>query len=82
MNRRELLREMSRVQATWVNRHASGTVVHMEIEVPRGTPSAWVHNVGLDHDGELLLDADTRYEVISVDPMGQFETRMKVRIVP
>ena len=58
------------------------SVVHMEFEVPRGTPSAWVHNVGLDHDGELLLDADTRYEVISVEPMGQFETRMKVRIVP
>jgi hypothetical protein len=58
------------------------SVVHMQIEVPRGTPSAWVHNVGLDHDGELLLDANTRYEVLSVEPMGSFETLMRVRIVP
>lgn len=57
-------------------------VVHMQIEVPRGTPSAWMHNVGLDHDGELLLDANTRYEVLSIDPMGSFETLMRVRIVP
>jgi len=57
-------------------------VVSMEIEVPRGTSSAYVSDtIGIDTEGELVLDAGTQYEIISVEPINEFETRMKVRVV-
>lgn len=57
-------------------------VVHMEIEVPEGTPAAWLHNVGLDHDQELLLDVGQDFELLSAEAMSAYETRARIRILP
>lgn len=58
------------------------SVVHMEVEVPEGTRAAYLHNAGLDHDEELLLDVGQRFEVLSAEPMSAYETRVRVRILP
>lgn len=57
-------------------------VVHMQVDVPAGTMAASLHDAGLDHDHELLLDVGQRYELVSVEPMGAHEFRAHVRVLP
>jgi hypothetical protein len=57
-------------------------VVHLEVAVPAGTQAAYLHNAGLDHDQELLLDIGQRFELLSAEPMSAHETRVRVRILP
>ena len=57
-------------------------IVHMVIDVPAGTKAADLHDVGLDHDYELLLDLGQRYRLKAVEPINDLESRALVEILP
>lgn len=60
-----------------------GNVV-MQIEVPEGTPAAYIDDISR-HSGEqeLLLDRGTRFEILEVrEPEGDGPAQVRVRVVP
>lgn len=60
--------------------------VHLEVEVPKGTPAAYVGGYGNisahPHEFELLLAAGLRYRVLKVEPMGSSGAKVRLRVEP
>lgn len=63
-------------------RAAFGGQVLLQIEVPRGTPAAFVKSIShYSSEDELLLAAGTRYRVQAVSKSGN-QTVVRVRVIP
>lgn len=61
---------------------AFGGSVLLEFEVPAGAPMAVVKSISqFSSEDEILLAAGTRYEVIGVERISSYQTKVKVRVI-
>lgn len=59
----------------------SSKPIHFEIDVPAGTPAAWVKIISVHHENELLLAAGLKYRVKKVIPGGPGPTRVLMEVI-